>query len=313
MSWLTADDPRPGDKLSCDAIDMIIVPRARDLGGFEVRRALPSARRQMVGPFIFFDQMGPAEFITGQGIDVRPHPHINLATVTYLFEGEIMHRDSLGTEQPIRPGAVNWMSAGRGIVHSERTAPELKSRGQKLFGIQSWVALPRAAEESAPDFAHHDAQALPFIEDRDKSVRLIVGSAFGKTSPVRTQSQMIYADIALEPGASVPIDAAHEERGLYLVSGNVEIAGDRFGAGQLLVLRPGDPISVKAATPARFLLLGGAPMDGPRYIWWNFVSSRKERIEQAKAEWKSGRFDTVPGDAEEFIPLPEEAKVVSYP
>ncbi|HZY12394.1 MAG TPA: pirin family protein [Beijerinckiaceae bacterium] len=313
MSWLTADDPRPGDKLSCDAIEMIIVPRARDLGGFEVRRALPSARRQMVGPFIFFDQMGPAEFITGQGIDVRPHPHINLATVTYLFEGEIMHRDSLGTEQPIRPGAVNWMSAGRGIVHSERTAPELKSRGQKLFGIQSWVALPRAAEESAPDFAHHDAQALPFIEDRDKSVRLIVGSAFGKTSPVRTQSQMIYADIALEPGASVPIDAAHEERGLYLVSGNVEIAGDRFGAGQLLVLRPGDPISVKAATPARFLLLGGAPMDGPRYIWWNFVSSRKERIEQAKAEWKSGRFDTVPGDAEEFIPLPEEAKVVSYP
>jgi redox-sensitive bicupin YhaK (pirin superfamily) len=313
MSWLTADDPRPGDKLSCDAIEMIIVPRARDLGGFEVRRALPSARRQMVGPFIFFDQMGPAEFITGQGIDVRPHPHINLATVTYLFEGEIMHRDSLGTEQPIRPGAVNWMSAGRGIVHSERTAPELKSRGQKLFGIQSWVALPRAAEESAPDFAHHDAQALPFIEDPDKSVRLIVGSAFGKTSPVRTQSQMIYADIALEPGASVPIDAAHEERGLYLVSGNVEIAGDRFGAGQLLVLRPGDPISVKAATPARFLLLGGAPMDGPRYIWWNFVSSRKERIEQAKAEWKSGRFDTVPGDAEEFIPLPEEAKVVSYP
>jgi redox-sensitive bicupin YhaK (pirin superfamily) len=313
MSWLTADDPRPGDKLSCDAIEMIIVPRARDLGGFEVRRALPSARRQMVGPFIFFDQMGPAEFITGQGIDVRPHPHINLATVTYLFEGEIMHRDSLGTEQPIKPGAVNWMSAGHGIVHSERTAPERRANGQKLFGIQSWVALPRAAEESAPDFAHHDAQSLPFIEDRDKSLRLIVGSAFGKTSPVRTQSEIIYADIALEPGGSVPIDAIHEERGLYLVSGNVEIAGDRFGAGQLLVLRPGDPISVKAATPARFLLLGGAPMDGPRYIWWNFVSSRKERIEQAKAEWKSGRFDTVPGDAEEFIPLPENATVVSYP
>jgi redox-sensitive bicupin YhaK (pirin superfamily) len=303
MSWLTADDPRPGDKLSCDAIEMVIVPRARDLGGFEVRRALPSARRQMVGPFIFFDQMGPAEFITGEGIDVRPHPHINLATVTYLFEGEIMHRDSLGTEQPIQPGAVNWMSAGRGIVHSERTAPERRANGQKLFGIQSWVALPRAAEESAPDFAHHDAAALPFIEDRDKSVRLIVGSAFGKTSPVHTQSEMIYADIALEPGASVPIDAAHEERALYLVSGDVEIAGDRFGPGQLLVLRPGDAITVKAATPARFLLLGGAPMDGPRYIWWNFVSSRKERIEQAKAEWKSGRFDTVPGDAEEFIPL----------
>jgi redox-sensitive bicupin YhaK (pirin superfamily) len=313
MSWLTADDPRPGDKLSCDAIEMIIVPRARDLGGFEVRRALPSARRQMIGPFIFFDQMGPAEFITGQGIDVRPHPHINLATVTYLFEGEIMHRDSLGTEQPIKPGAVNWMSAGRGIVHSERTAPEHKAKGQKLFGIQSWVALPRDAEESAPNFAHHDAHALPVIEDSGKSVRLVVGSAFGKTSPVQTASEMIYADIALEAGAAIPIDATHEERGLYLVSGNVEIAGDRFGPGQLLVLRPGDAISFRAATPARFLLLGGAPMDGPRYIWWNFVSSRKERIEQAKAEWKSGKFDTVPGDAEEFIPLPEEAKVVSYP
>jgi redox-sensitive bicupin YhaK (pirin superfamily) len=313
MSWLTADDPRPGDKLSCDAIEMIIVPRARDLGGFEVRRALPSARRQMIGPFIFFDQMGPAEFITGHGIDVRPHPHINLATVTYLFEGEIMHRDSLGTEQPIKPGAVNWMSAGRGIVHSERTAPEHKAKGQKLFGIQSWVALPRDAEESAPNFAHHDAHALPVIEDSGKSVRLVVGSAFGKTSPVQTASEMIYADIALEAGAAIPIDATHEERGLYLVSGNVEIAGDRFGPGQLLVLRPGDAISFRAATPARFLLLGGAPMDGPRYIWWNFVSSRKERIEQAKAEWKSGKFDTVPGDAEEFIPLPEEAKVVSYP
>jgi redox-sensitive bicupin YhaK (pirin superfamily) len=313
MSWLNADDPRPGDKLSCDAIEMIIVPRARDLGGFEVRRALPSARRQMVGPFIFFDQMGPAEFITGEGIDVRPHPHINLATVTYLFEGEIMHRDSLGTEQPIRPGAVNWMSAGRGIVHSERTAPERKARGQKLFGIQSWVALPAAFEESAPGFAHHDSNALPLIEERDKSVRLIVGSAFGKTSPVRAASEMIYADVALEPGASVPIDADHEERGIYLVSGTVDIAGDRFGPGQLLIFRPGDRITVSAATPARFLLLGGAPMDGPRYIWWNFVSSRKERIEQAKAEWKSGRFDSVPGDAEEFIPLPEEAKVVSYP
>ncbi|GAC1329266.1 MAG: pirin family protein [Beijerinckiaceae bacterium] len=313
MSWLNADDPRPGDKLSCDAIEMIIVPRARDLGGFEVRRALPSARRQMVGPFIFFDQMGPAEFLIGGGIDVRPHPHINLATVTYLFEGEIMHRDSLGTEQAIRPGAVNWMSAGRGIVHSERTAPERKTKGEKLFGIQSWVALPAAAEETAPSFVHTPANALPVIEDRGKSVRLIVGSAFGKTSPVRAASQMIYADIALEPGGSVPIDAEYEERGLYLVSGNVEISGDRFGPGQLLILRPGDRITVGAATPARFLLLGGAPMDGPRYIWWNFVSSRKERIEQAKAEWKSGRFDTVPGDAEEFIPLPENANVVSYP
>jgi redox-sensitive bicupin YhaK (pirin superfamily) len=296
-------------------IETVIIPRAHDLGGFEVRRALPSPKRQMVRPFIFFDQMGPAEFVLGNGIDVRPHPHINLATVTYLFDGEIMHRDSLGTEVPIRPGAVNWMTAGRGIVHSERTALELKARGSKLFGLQTWVALPAAHEETEPAFAHYGEADLPVLETEGKRVRLVVGSAWGIQSPVRTFSDMIYADVALEPGAALPVDAAHEERALYTVSGEVEITGERFPSGQLLVLRPGDAITVRNAAqePARFVLVGGEAMDGPRHIWWNFVSSRPERIEQAKAEWKSGRFDTVPGDAEEFIPLPEEDRVVRYP
>ena len=315
MSWQPCPDPAPGDKRTADAIETVIVPRARDLGGFEVRRALPSAERQMVGPFIFLDQMGPAEFVLGEGVDVRPHPHINLATVTYLFEGEILHRDSLGTEVPIRPGAVNWMTAGRGIVHSERTAPDVKTRGAKLFGLQTWLALPRAREETDPDFAHTPESELPVVTDKGVRARLVVGSAWGRASPVKTFSDTIYADVALEPGAALPVDGAHEERALYTVSGEVEIAGDRFPAGQLLVLRPGDPITVRnpGSVPARFVLVGGATMDGPRFIWWNFVSSRKERIEQAKAEWKAGRFDTVPGDAEEFIPLPEDNKVVSYP
>src|SRR5512133_4308676 len=201
MSWLTADDPRPGDKLSCDAIEMIIVPRARDLGGFEVRRALPSARRQMIGPFIFFDQMGPAEFLLGQGIDVRPHPHIGLATVTFLFDGEIMHRDSLGTAAAIRPGEVNWMTAGRGIVHSERTAPEHRKDGEPIHGLQCWVALPAAEEERAPDFSHHDSAALPLVSEEGKTVRVVAGSAYGGRSPVQTLSDTLFADVTLVAGA----------------------------------------------------------------------------------------------------------------
>lgn len=303
MSWHNADDPQPGDAFSCDAIEMIIVPRARDLGGFSVRRALPSPRRQMVGPFIFFDQMGPAQFLSGHGIDVRPHPHIGLATVTYLFEGEITHRDSLGSALPIRPGALNWMSAGRGIVHSERTGEEERAQGHQLSGIQSWVALPRAAEEGEPAFVHHDAGELPILNGEGKSVRVIAGGMWGLTSPVKTASATIYADATLEDGAKLPFDAEHEERAIYTVSGAIEIAGDVFGPNQLLVFKPGDRITVTAKGPARFMLLGGEPMDGPRYIWWNFVSSRKERIEQAKADWKSARFDSVPGE-HEYIPLP---------
>jgi len=294
-----------GDRASADAIEILIVPRAVDLGEMEVRRALPSVKRQMVGPFIFFDQMGPAEFLTDQGIDVRPHPHINLATVTYLFEGQILHRDSLGTETAIEPGAVNWMRAGRGIVHSERTSPERKRTGQRLFGIQTWMALPAGEEESDPAFVHHGSDELPAIDADGIRARLIAGDAFGMHSPLKTPSQTLYADVHLAAGAQLPIDGAYEERALYTIAGTIEIAGETFGPGQLLVLRPGDPVVVRAAGSAQFMLFGGAPMEGPRYIWWNFVSSRPERIEQAKEEWARGHFDTVPGDTVEFIPLPK--------
>jgi redox-sensitive bicupin YhaK (pirin superfamily) len=312
MSWQVADEPRPGDRHACDAIETVIVPRARDLGGFEVRRALPSARRQMVGPFIFWDQMGPAEFLLGQGMDVRPHPHIGLATVTYLFRGEVMHRDSLGTVIPIRPGALNVMTAGRGIVHSERTGEAARRTGAALFGIQAWVALPRSHEEGAPAFAHYPETALPVIAGEGVTLRLIAGEALGARSPVALPMATLYADAELAAGASLPFDPTCEERAIYTVAGEIGIAGDRFGPGQLLVFRPGDRITVRAETPARLMLLGGAPVDGLRHIWWNFVSSRRERVEQAKADWAAGRFDTVPGETE-FIPLPEEARVVSYP
>ena len=303
MSWQPAPDPLC-DKTACDLIETVIVPRARDLGGFAVRRALPSAQRQMVGPFIFWDQMGPAEFLLGEGLDVRPHPHIGLATVTYLFEGEILHRDSLGTLQPIRPGDVNWMTAGRGIAHSERTAPEVRAAGARLFGIQAWVALPAAAEETEPDFAHHGRDELPVVSGEGKKVRIVAGSLYGERSPAATLSAMFYADAALAAGTKLPLPAEHEERAVYVASGAVEVAGDRFEAGQLLVFRPGDAITLCAPVPARLLLLGGEPMDGPRHIWWNFVSSRKDRIEQAKADWRTGRFTPVPGESE-LIPLPD--------
>jgi len=305
MSWHQCDEAlcRVREE-EISPVETVIVPRVRDLGGFEVRRALPSSRRQMVGPFIFFDQMGPSEFLLGEGIDVRPHPHIGLATVTYLFRGEIMHRDSLGTALPIRPGAVNWMTAGHGIAHSERSSPGERARGARLFGIQSWVALPARFEETDPAFAHHEQGSLPVIEGEGKQVRLIAGTLFGERSPVPTFSEMFYADALLEPGAELPLDAGHEERGIYVAEGRIRVAGDLFEAGQLLVFRPGDAITVTARDTSRLMLLGGEPMDGPRHIWWNFVSSRKERIEQAKADWKAGRFDAVPGEIE-FIPLPD--------
>ncbi|MBG6146718.1 redox-sensitive bicupin YhaK (pirin superfamily) [Labrenzia sp. EL_13] len=307
MSWLNSPDPIPGVATSCDPIDTIIVPRTSDLGGFSVRRALPSARRRMVGPFIFFDQMGPAELLVGGGIDVRPHPHIGLATVTYLFEGEMYHRDSLGTEIAIAPGALNWMSAGKGIVHSERERPVRLQEKRPLFGLQSWVALPKQLEEGDPSFQHHGAEEQPEFADNGASVKLIAGNLYGHEAPVQTASDMFYADISLEPGAKVPLDAGWEERGLYTISGQITIAGQPFDPAQLLVFKPGDHLVIenKTSSPARFVVLGGEPMDGKRYIWWNFVSSSKERIEQAKEDWKLGRFDTVPGDAEEFIPLPD--------
>ncbi len=302
MSNVT-DDPQPGHSWSCDAIEQVIVPRARDLGGFSVRRALPAATRQMVGPFIFLDHMGPAEFRLGEGIDVRPHPHIGLATVTYLFDGEIVHRDSLGVVQPIRPGEVNLMTAGRGIVHSERTAPELRAKGARLAGLQTWLALPQDKEEIAPAFSHHARAELPSIDAEGKRVRVIIGSLYGQRSSTPAYSETIYAEAVLSAGAVLPFDPEQEERAVYLVSGEIDIAGDRFGEGRLLVFRPGDSISIQALSDARLMLVGGATMDGPRHIWWNFVSSRRDRIDAAKADWKAGKFEVVPGDRE-FIPLP---------
>jgi redox-sensitive bicupin YhaK (pirin superfamily) len=288
------------------AVETVIVPRTRDLGGgFEVRRALPSSQRRMVGPFVFFDQMGPAVLRGGRGLDVRPHPHIGLATVTYLFDGEILHRDSLGTVQPIRPGEVNWMTAGRGIVHSERTPPELRGAGEsRLFGIQTWVALPREREETEPAFAHHAADALPLVEGEGKRVRLIVGSLYGARAPVEVLLEMFYADAELSPAARLEVPTEHEERAIYVAEGRIGVGGDIFEAGQLLVLRAAESIVVEAPVASRVMLLGGEPMDGPRHLWWNFVSSSAERIEQAKADWRAGRFPPVPGETE-FIPLPD--------
>jgi redox-sensitive bicupin YhaK (pirin superfamily) len=304
MSFFPAKDPAPGDTLACEAIDLVIVPRSSDVGGFSVRRALPSARRRMVGPFIFLDHMGPAEFRSGQGLDVRPHPHIGLATVTYLFKGQIVHRDSIGSVVPIEPGAVNLMSAGRGIAHSERTAVDHRVAGEALHGLQCWVALPQTEEESAPAFAHYEAMRLPTENAEGKTIRVIAGRLYGRASPVKTAWDTIFADVSLEAGAKLPIDPDAEERAVYIVSGEIDILGDHFGEGRLLVFRHGDRVTLSALTPTRLVLLGGATMDGPRYIWWNFVSSRKERIEQAKGDWKSGHFDAVPGDLER-IPLPE--------
>lgn len=305
MSWQPANDANCDLGTPCPALETTIVPRARDIGGFEVRRALPSRTRKLVGPFIFFDQMGPNSFALGQGLDVRPHPHIGLSTLTYLFEGAIDHRDSLGTFQTIRPGEVNWMTAGRGIAHSERTGPETRSQpDQPLYGIQAWIALPHDREETDPAFYHHKATALPGLEGEGKRVRLIAGSLYGQTSPVQTTSAMFYADALLEVGATLPLPAEHEERGVYLVDGAIRIGPDTFDEPQLLIFRAGDDITIRAERPARLMLLGGEPMDGPRHIWWNFVSSSKDRIEQAKADWAAKRFTAVPGD-DEFIPLPD--------
>lgn len=297
-------------------VETVVVPRSSDLGdGFFVQRALPSAGRRMVGPFVFFDQMGPTVLAAGKGLDVRPHPHIGLATVTYLFTGEILHRDSLGSVQPIRAGAVNWMTAGSGIVHSERTPPELRAVEAPLFGIQSWVALPLRDEDVAPAFVHHPEDSLPVLEAEGRQVRLIAGSLYGARAPVETFSDMFYADVTLEPEALLEVPAEHEERAAYVVEGSISIGRDTFDAGQLVVFRAGAPLMLRAASMrTRVMLLGGEPMDGPRHVWWNFVSSSRERIEQAKADWRAGRFAPVPGETE-FIPLPPEKKPppVKYP
>ncbi|HEX3905986.1 MAG TPA: pirin family protein [Polyangia bacterium] len=287
-----------------DPVSLVIEARPRDLGGFSVRRALPSGGRRMVGPFIFFDHLGPTEMPAGHGIDVRPHPHIALATVTYLFAGEMVHRDSLGSQQAIRPGDVNWMLAGRGIAHSERTGDEVRRRGGPLHGIQSWVALPIADEENAPRFDHHPAATLPQIERPGAALRIVAGTAYGARSPVAVCSPTLYVAATLEAGATLPLPDEHPERAIYVVEGELACGARRVATGTMAVFHPG-AAEVRALAPTRFVLIGGAPLDGERHIWWNFVASSPERIERAKSDWKEGRFGVVPGDEREFIPLPE--------
>ena len=289
-------------------------PSTHDLGGFKVHRTLPHKERTSVGPFIFFDQMGPAHLPPGDGIDVRPHPHINLATVTYLFAGAIDHRDSLGTFRTIEPGAVNLMTAGRGIVHSERSPVDVRPGGPELSGIQTWLALPQAKEEMDPAFEHVPKDRLPIVEGSGASARVVMGTLWGAASPVTCHSETIYADLALQPGGSMPVDPAPEERAIYLAEGEASLDGLPLEPTVLYVLRPGISATLRSERGAHVMLCGGAPMDGPRHVWWNFVSSRRDRINQAKEDWLKQRFPLVPDDADERIPLPlVTPKTVSYP
>lgn len=304
MSWMPAAEPAPRDCPETPALLKIIEARARQIDDFTVGRLLPAAGQRMVGPFIFFDHMGPARLAPGHGMDVRPHPHINLATVTYLFEGAISHRDTLGSHQVIRPGEVNWMTAGRGIAHSERTPPELRAGGSPLHGIQLWVALPTAHEETAPAFHHHDANALPALELDGVRLRVLIGSAFGASSPVETFSPMFYVEAIVPAGAALPVPDGFAERGAYVVEGALSCGAERVDARHLALFAAGSSPVVRAERASRVMLIGGEPLDGPRHIWWNFVSSRAERIEEAKRDWAEGRFPTVPGDEIERIPLP---------
>lgn len=297
------------------ALDVVVIPTLHDLGdNFTVRRVLPSRQRRMVGPFIFLDEMGPHVFAPGKGLDVRPHPHIGLATVTYLFSGEILHRDSLGSVQAIRPGDVNWMTAGRGIVHSERTAAAVRLQESTLSGLQCWVALPDADEECEPAFVHTSVTALPLVEQGGISVRVVAGEFMGQASPVRTSSRLYFVDLTLRDGAHVDIPPDYTERAVYVVEGRLDLGADGvFEAGQLLVLKPGRDVRLTAADAVRCVLLGGEPMGSTRYLSWNFVSSSPERIEQARQDWREQRFPAVPGETE-FIPLPETpGKPVHYP
>lgn len=311
MSFFPGQDPVPGDHQSIDAIETLIIPRTSEVGGLQVRRALPTAKRRLVGPFIFFDRMGPALLRAGEALDVAPHPHIGLSTVTYLLDGNIRHRDSLGTEQVINPGEVNLMTTGRGIVHSERTPEEMRGSPLAISGVQTWVALPERSENMAPEFSNHTVQELPWLQEKDFRMRLMIGDMHGLKSNVPTYSETLYADVYIEAGGKFHLPAVQEERAIYILSGAVRIAGEVFTDNQLLAFRQGDDMVIEAVPQnfategAQIMVFGGETMDSRRYIWWNFVSSSKERIEQAKEEWRSRRFDIVPGDAEEFIPLPE--------
>lgn len=310
MSWLPTAEA--DTDLKCpDGVEMVILPRASDIGGFEVRRALPFRSKRMVGPFIFWDQMGPGEFLSGRGIDVRPHPHIGLTTVTYLLSGSIDHRDSLGNDLRIQAGDVNLMTAGAGIVHSERTGQDVRRHPSSLFGVQSWLAQPRSREGGDPGFTRAPRQDLPTFDEPGLSGRLIMGEFLGVRSPVVTQWPALYVDVSMEPGAKLGIPATTEERAIYTLVGHIEIGGVRFPPQQMLILRPGDDITVVAQDDVRLMILGGAVMDGPRYIYWNFVSSSRDRLVQAKEDWKNRRFPIIPSDAKEFVPLPDESDKAS--
>jgi hypothetical protein len=284
-----------------------ITGKAHDLGGgFFVTRLLPQMARRSIGPFVFFDYFGPADFAPGKGLDVRPHPHIGLATITYLFEGSQIHRDTLGSVQEIKPGDVNWMTAGRGIAHSERTGEAVRAQGHRMHGIQSWIGLPQADEEAPPAFQHFGVDELPDRNDKNVTLRLIAGSAFGLAAPVKTFSPIFYADARFAPGGALHYAAEHEERAFLVIEGEVQTGGiEVHGPGAMLALDKDEEITLYANAPARVMLLGGARLDGERHIWWNFVSSSKDRIERAKREWRDGRFGLIPGDDKEFIPLPE--------
>jgi redox-sensitive bicupin YhaK (pirin superfamily) len=304
MSRLPSNEPECVD-LDAPSIELVVDARPRDLGGFAVRRVLPSPRRRLVCPFCFFDHMGPAELPPGEGMAIPPHPHIGLATVTYLFDGEIVHRDSLGSQIAIRPGDVNWMLAGRGIAHSERSGPEARRPGARIHGIQSWVALPQANEESEPRFEHHPAETLPLVRVDRAVVDVIAGTAYGVRSPVGILSPTLYVHARLDAGARLEVDDEHEERAVYVVEGTVTCEGRTFASGTLFVLRARTKVHVGATDPARVMIVGGAKLDGERHIWWNFVSSTKERIERAKDDWRERRFAPVAGDEGELVALPE--------
>jgi redox-sensitive bicupin YhaK (pirin superfamily) len=287
-------------------IDLLIEPATKDLGEFTVRRALPDKRRQRVGPFIFFDHMGPAEFSPGSGVNVRAHPHIGLATITYLFEGEILHRDSLGYVQPIRPGEINWMTAGRGIVHSEKVTPELFDSGQKLHGLQTWVALPLEHEETEPRFEHYGADGIPKASLDGVQITVVIGTAYGETSPVQAASETLYVEAMLEKGASLDLPEA-QELAVYIVSGSIRIGSQQVNDGVLAVLAAGATASLSAPEGAHIMICGGDALEGERIVWWNFVTSSRERLERAKRDWLDGNFDAVPGETD-FIPLPEKTR-----
>lgn len=307
MSYHECESADKGENKCPEAVEMVIMPRTGDIGGFEVMRALPAKDRRMVGPFVFWDQMGPGEFGPGVGLDVRPHPHIGLSTVTWLFDGTMGHKDSLGNDLVIQPGEVNLMTAGHGIVHSERSDPESRATDSRLYGIQSWLALPKDKAEIDPAFNHYGRSDIPAISGEGYEGSVIMGEAYGASSPVLQHWPTLYVELRSEAGARIPVDTTYEERALYVVEGTVEIDGTSFGPSSLVVLKPGEAFDAVTSEDSLVMLLGGAPMDGPRYIWWNFVSHDKERIKQAGEAWNAGEFPKVPGDEVEFIPLPDMA------